>query len=142
MIFKVKNFLLACKLFCKACQETLSDKRSSVKSHIKSVKHVNCKAKLKVKFSREQNLTVYLKKYDESVHPKGETLPTEQRLYRIKVLKTFMRAGVPISKLEYFRDILEENDLRLTERSDMLDFVPFVLEEEKSWRKSMASICL
>ena len=43
-----------------------------------------------------------------------------------------MKAGVPISKLEYFRDILEENSLRLTERSHMLDFVPFILEEEKS----------
>ena len=120
------------KLFCKACRETLSVKQSSVKSHIKSVKHVNSKAKLKVKISREQNLTVYLKKYDENVHPNGETLPTEQRVYHIKVLKIFMRAGVPISKLEYFRDILEENALWLTERSHMLDFVPFVLEEEKS----------
>ena len=43
-----------------------------------------------------------------------------------------MRAGVPISKLEYFRDLLEENALRLTERCHMLDLVPFVLEEEKS----------
>ena len=50
----------------------------------------------------------------------------------MKVLKTFMRAGVSISKLEYFRDLLEENAQRLTERSHMLDLVPFVLEEEKS----------
>ena len=50
----------------------------------------------------------------------------------MKVLKTFMRAGVPISKLEYFRDLLEENTLRSTERCHMLDLVPFVLEEEKS----------
>ena len=67
-----------------------------------------------------------------SMHPKGESVPVEQRVYRVKVLKTFMRAGVPISKLEYFRDLLEENALRLTERSYMLDLVPFVLEEEKS----------
>ena len=42
-------------------------------------------------------------------------------MYRVKVLKAFMRAGVLISKLEYFRDLLEENALRLTERSHMLD---------------------
>ena len=35
------------KLFCKACREQLSVKQSSVKSHIKSVKHVNGKAKIK-----------------------------------------------------------------------------------------------
>ena len=80
----------------------------------------------------EAYITSSLKKYDQSVHPKEESLPIEQRVYRVKVLKTFMRAGVPISKLEYFRDLLEEKAMRLTERSHMLDLVPFVLEEEKS----------
>ena len=78
----------------------------------------------------EVNLAISLKKYDQSVHPNWESLPNEQRVYRVKVLKTFMRAGVPISKLQYFRDLLEENSMRLTERSHMLDLVPFVLEEE------------
>ena len=44
----------------------------------------------------------------------------------------FLRAGILISKLEYLRDILEENALRLTDTRHMLDLVPFVLEEEKS----------
>lgn len=44
----------------------------------------------------------------------------------------FLWAGIPISKLEYLRDILEENTLRLTDTRHMLDLVPFVLEEEKS----------
>ena len=44
----------------------------------------------------------------------------------------FLWAGIPISKLEYLRDILEENALRLTDTRNMLDLVPFVLEEEKS----------
>ena len=129
MIFQVNNFLLAWANFSVELVERHFLLNEAV------LKHVNSKAKLKVKISREQNLAVYLKKYDESVHPKRETLPTEQRVYRIKVLKTFMRAGVPLSKLEYFRDILEENALRLTERSHMLDFVPFLLEEEKSYIK-------
>ena len=46
-------------------------------------------------------------------HPVGETLPMEQWLYRLKVLKTFLRAAVPLSKLDAFRDILEENMFRL-----------------------------
>ena len=46
--------------------------------------------------------------HDES-HPGGETLPTEQRVYRVKVVKSFLIAGVPLSKIECFRDFLEEH---------------------------------
>ena len=42
----------------------------------------------------------------------------------------FLQAGILISKLEYLRDILEENALRLTDTKHMLDLVPFVLGEE------------
>ena len=39
---------------------------------------------------------------------------------------------MPISKCEHFRDILEENALRLTDRTHMLELIPFVLDEEKT----------
>ena len=55
-------------------------------------------------------------------NPVGETLPMEQRLYRLKVLKTFLRAAVPLSKLDAFRDILEENVS--LDRRHMSDLVP------------------
>ena len=58
-------------------------------------------------------------------------LPDEQRIYRVKVVIAFLRAGIPISKLEYLRHILEENALRLTDTRHMLDLVPFVLDEER-----------
>ena len=46
--------------------------------------------------------------HDES-HLRRETLPTDQRVYGVKVVTAFLRAGVPLSKLECFRDILEEH---------------------------------
>ena len=49
-----------------------------------------------------------LKKNDEEVHPVGETLPAEQRLYRVKVVSNFLKAGVPITKITSFRPLLEE----------------------------------
>ena len=68
-----------------------------------------------------------LKKYDSSGRHESDTICDA---HRIKVLMSFMRAGVPISKLKYFRDILEENSMRLTDPSHMLQLVPFVLEQE------------
>ena len=42
--------------------------------------------------------------------------PDQQRLYRVKVLRTFLTAGVPLNKLSIFRELLEENGYRLTDR--------------------------
>ena len=62
----------------------------------------------------------------------GETLPVQQQVYsyRVKVVTALLKAGIPLSKLDCLRDILEENAFRLTDRRHMFDLVPFVLNEE------------
>ena len=52
-------------------------------------------------------------------------------MYRVKVVHAFLRAGVPLHKVTSFRGILEENALRLTDRSHMSNFIPFILKEEQ-----------
>ena len=108
------------RLFCNACREELSRKRSVIVSHIKSEKHANGKAKLTEKGVHEKE-----------VHLEGETLPVEQQVYRVKVLHAFLRAGVPLHKVTRFRGILEENALHLTDRSHMSNFISFILKEEQ-----------
>ena len=49
----------------------------------------------------------------------------------MKVVSTFLKAGVPLAKIEDFRSLLEENAYRLSDRRGMSDLVPFVLSEEK-----------
>ena len=61
----------------------------------------------------------------------GETLPEQQQVYHVKVVTTFLKAGVPLSKIELIRDLLKENAYRLTDRRNMLDYVPFTLKDEK-----------
>jgi len=75
----------------------------------KSNKRKSGKDKLALKKARERDTAKCLKFHDDMSHPVGETLPMEQRVYRLKVLKTFLRAAVPLSKLDAFRDVLEEN---------------------------------
>ena len=62
-----------------------------------------------LKRRKERDIVQALKVHDETVYPVGETLPEEQRVYRVKVLRTFLRAAVQLSKLEIFRELLEEN---------------------------------
>ena len=119
------------KLFCRACRECVGVKRSIVSNHIKSTKHIKSKKRLLQKEAREVDIAMAMKQYDDATHSKGETLPDEQRVYRVQVLKTFLRAGVPLAKLKYFREVLENGAYRLTDPRHMLDMVPFVLAQER-----------
>ena len=106
----------------------LSTKISVLKSHIKTKKHADSSKGRETKEGWERDIAKSLVAHDKS-HPGGETLPTEQRVYRVKVVKSFLRAGVPLSKIECFRDILEEHAYQLTDRHHMTDLVPFILTE-------------
>ena len=77
-----------------------------------------------------------MKTYDTDFHPSSETLPEAVRVYRVKVLCTFLKAGVPINKIDDFRDLLEEHAFRLAGRKPMSDIIPFVLSEEKRQLKA------
>lgn len=120
------------KLFCRACREELSVKSSSVKNHLSSKKHQEGKKKIEKKEAREQDIVQALQRYNKDCHPRGETLPESQQLFRVKVVRAFLQAGVPLAKIDHFRDLLEENGYRLSDRRHMLDFVPFILREEES----------
>ena len=120
------------KLFCSACREELGLKRSTIQNHIRSLKHENSKKALKVKLKREQDIADALAKHNSEVHLRGETLPMQQQVYRVKVVTALLRAGIPLLKLDSFRDILEENAYRLTDRRHMFDLVPFILKEEET----------
>ena len=46
---------------------------------------------------------------------RGETLPVEQQVYHVKVVRMFLRTAVSLNKIQLFRGLLEENAYRLTE---------------------------
>ena len=100
------------------------------------------KMKLASKEKREQDIVKALGAYEEEVHPVGETLPTDQRLFCIKVVSTFLKAGVPLKKMDVFRDILEEGGYRLAGKRPMSDLIPFILSEKKqSLREEINGRC-
>ncbi len=55
------------------------------------------------------------------------------RVYRVKVLRTFLKAGVPLGKVhvDQFRELLEENAFRLSDSSNLRDLIPFVRKQEQ-----------
>ncbi|KAK3730067.1 hypothetical protein QZH41_009898 [Actinostola sp. cb2023] len=82
------------KLFCDACREEISEKASIIKCHVESQKHKSGVERLAKKKKKDITVLDAMKKYDQEVHPKGEMLSDSKRLFRIKVMKTFLKAGV------------------------------------------------
>ena len=73
-----------------------------------------------------------LKRYDKEVNPVGETLPDSVCIFRIKIVVTsFMKAGIPINKVDCFHEVFEENAYRLTSSQNLRQLVPFIHNQEK-----------
>jgi hypothetical protein len=76
---------------------------------IKSIKHVSGKEWLAAKERREMDIAKELLKYDSEAHPSGETLPSSTRIYCVNVVTTLLKAGIPLSKIDSLRKLLEAN---------------------------------
>ena len=81
---------------------------------------------------REQDIAEKLQEYNSQEHTSGESLPKNQQVYRIKVVSTFLRAGVPLAKIELFLPILEDTGYRLSGRRGMSDLILFIHQQEQS----------
>lgn len=94
-----------------------------------SQKHKTSKSKL-LKEAKQRNIAELLKKYDKEHHPKGETLPNNVRVYRVTVVKSFLKAGIPLSKVDCMRDLLEEHAFSLSGRQHLSETIPFIHQQE------------
>ena len=71
------------------------------------------------------DITNSLKAYDREVHPSGETLPDNARVHRVNVVTALLKAGIPLSKLNVLRGVLEENAYSLFDCSHLRRLIPF-----------------
>lgn len=80
---------------------------------------------------QEHDLAEMARSRDKEVHPVGEDLSMKCRIFRIKILTSFLKAGVPLNRLDIFRPLLEESGIRLTNRTNMAQLIPVIQEEGK-----------
>ena len=89
---------------------------------MKSSKHASGKEGLEKKEARKRDIAKSLEEYDNQFHPKGESLSVANRVYIVKVVRSFMKAGVPLNKIDCFRELLEEEAFSLTSSRHLSDF--------------------
>ena len=84
-----------------------------IRQHLKSNKHTVGKERLQRKDRQERDIAEAFAAYNENEHLAGETLSQETHVYHIKVVSTFLKAGVPLNKVDTLRELLEESSHRL-----------------------------
>ena len=126
-------------LFCTACKEEVALKKSVISLHIKSKKHERGKSRLEKRNRQEISIIDALQRFDKEHDPAGETLPVSTRVYRVKVVTSMLKAGLPLAKIDCFRDLLEDNGYALTNSSNLRQLLPFILEEEMASLKEEIS---
>ena len=89
--------LSICLSVCLAIYLSIYLKRSNLKTHVMSKKHRLNKGKLEKFGKREEDIVQALQKYDQEHHPKGETLSTPTRVFRMKVVQAFLKSGTPLN---------------------------------------------
>ena len=131
------------KLFCSACREELSTKKSIIELHIQSAKHTKGKQAIITKEKRELTIVEALQKHDKVECPVGETLPVSTRVFRVKVVSEFLKAGIPLVKIDKLRDLLESGGYSLASSTHLRQLIPFILNEEiDSLREQLSGKCL
>ena len=74
------------------------------------------KKQLNEKESTQRSIVEALAKHDKESHLKGEILPEEQRMFRVRVIESFLRAGICLRKVKFFHPIFKEGAYCLTDR--------------------------
>ena len=78
---------------------------------------------------REQTIAEAFKR-EESSKLKDSTLPVEECAYRLEVVTEFLKADIPIAKIDMLRSLLEKNAYRLTGSSNLGQYVSMALKQE------------
>ena len=120
------------KLRCNACCEDFSLKKSTIKKHVESAKHKKGLSDIAKGKTESQTIFECLQRRDKRENVAGSSLPANMRLFRFEAVESFLRAGIPLAKLDVLRPLLERHGERLTSRSHMSEFIPAVLEKEKN----------
>ena len=60
----------------------------------------------------------------------GSALPADIRLLRIETVECILTGGIPLSKVDVLRPLLEKYGHRLTHSTNPSEIIPAVLENE------------
>ena len=118
------------KIFCDACKEILSSKKSVIKLHCASQKHVRSQEKSKSKL-KEQTIAKALSREKTRQDSTLLYLPCSASI-QTRNSRGISKAGIPISKIDKLHSLLEKNGHRLTSSSNLAQYITHIFKKELS----------
>lgn len=119
------------ELMCTVCEETVQNIKSSIDAHVSGSKHILALRKAKEKVGHEGDLRSELISYYKSnPEEKGSTVSIDDVIFRLQVIETFLSAGVPLSKVDRMRPLLERLGHKLTSATHLNTLIPKVEARE------------
>lgn len=118
------------ELRCKICRAVVDHKRKdSVEKHLISKKHLELEKEKESAVLSNATLFDFGAARPNIPVGSGSSLTPDHQNWRLAVLNTFLKAGVPIAKIDEFRSLLELHaPLSLTHSSHMAKMIPAVLK--------------
>ena len=90
------------------------------------------KARLSTRDAREKEIAAVLGAHIAKTYLVGEKLPEARQVFHVKVVTAFLRSAIPFSKLDNFKEILEEGSYCLIDRHNLSDLIPFIQKRKTS----------
>lgn len=120
-------------LWCKACKEAVIPHKTNTSTHINSKKHeasVTAMANVTANSVRlQKGITQFTKA--GATEAIGSTRDAAETMCRVKIVRSFLAAGVPIEKLDKLRPLLQEYmKHRLTSAPHLRLLVPCIEQTE------------
>ena len=106
-------------------------------NHLKLQVCKECKQQLERKETRDQDIANKLATYNAQIHVVSENVAENIQVFCVKVVSTFLHAGVPLNKLDIFtRQLLRRLDTTLQIGINMNDLIPFIHKQEFQMRRN------
>jgi hypothetical protein len=122
-------------LYCDCCHISVSNKKNTCDTHIKSQNHLTKKKKQDDNNMKEKVISEFLILQQEDKRINGDTMDMSVRVKRMAVTKTFMMSGIPFNKLEDeisgLKELVEAGSVKLSVRH-LRDLIPQIQELELS----------
>lgn len=119
------------KLFCEVCRVPISLKRHNCRRHIDSKSHRKNKQLMKERESNRENTKSFINEYINKNNIEQSFIDENTLNFRFNFIRSFLKSGIPLSKINSIRPMIEEYcPFKLTDSSHLRTFIPMVLEFE------------
>lgn len=126
-------FVSTGRIKCAACAEVRHNKWSSLLTHVNSSKHKGNLAKWQRRKAddaiKKQDIAAY---YAENIDEQMSSVDGDEMLFRYRVSESFLRNGLPLSKVDGMRTLLQRSGYSLTNSSHLRAFIPKIEKDEVS----------